>query len=44
MKEYLRSRLFTLSAASHKYFGPLYRPGRETHSYSPVRGPAHEAQ
>ncbi len=35
MKEYLRSRLFTLSAASHKYFGPLYRPGRETHSYSP---------
>ena len=35
MKEYLRSRLFTLSAAAHKYFGPLYRPGRETHSYSP---------
>jgi|GEM_PF-2430900 len=35
MKEYLRSRLFTLSAACHKYFGPLYRPGRETHSYSP---------
>ncbi len=35
LKEYLRSKLFTLSAACHKYFGPLYRSARETHSYNP---------
>ncbi len=35
LKEYLKNRLFTLSAACHKYFGPLYRSSRGTHAYNP---------
>lgn len=36
MKRYQQDKHFSVAAACKHYFGPLYRPGRETHVYDPM--------